>query len=129
MASDASKTILIAEDQESIRVLIKGFLEQRGYTVLAAQDGYEAIALLNDYPQDIDLLVTDVLLPGIDGEGVAKHSLAHRPTAEVLYITGFGEEVIPDGSAAFLLKPFRLEDLATKVRLALDKSDRSSRGL
>ena len=120
MASDGSETILIAEDQESIRVLIKGFLEQRGYTVLAAEDGLEAISLLNDYPEAIDLLVTDVLLPGVDGGGVVKRSLECRPSTKVLYITGFGEEVIPNGTATFLLKPFRLEELAQKIRIALD---------
>jgi DNA-binding NtrC family response regulator len=120
MAIDGSETILIAEDQESIRDLIKGFLERRGYTVLAAQDGLEAILLLNDYPEAIDLVVTDVLLPGIDGRGVVKRSLERRPSTQVLYITGFGEEVIPDGAATFLLKPFRLEELAEKIRSALD---------
>lgn len=120
MPHEGSETILIAEDQESIRVLIKGFLEQRGYTVLAAQDGPEAISLLSDYPAAIDLLVTDVLLPGIDGGGVVKCSLERRPSTQVLYITGFGEEVIPDASATFLLKPFRLEELARKIRTALD---------
>lgn len=121
MASGGSETILIAEDQESIRALIKGFLEQRGYTVLEAQDGSEAISLLNDYPEAIDLLVTDILLPGIDGGGVVKCSLERRPNTRVLYITGFGEEVIPKGSAAFLLKPFRLEELAHKIRTTLDQ--------
>ncbi len=119
MARDGSETILVAEDQESIRVLMKGFLEQRGYKVLSAQDGLEAIALLNDYPETIDLLVTDVLLPGIDGGGVVKHSLVRRPSTQVVYITGFGEDMIPDGAAAFLLKPFRLEELARKIRTAL----------
>jgi DNA-binding response OmpR family regulator len=125
MASDGSETILIAEDQESIRVLIKGFLEQRGYTVLAAEDGLEAISVLNDYPEAIDLLVTDVLLPGIDGGGVVKRSLECRPSTQVLYITGFGEEVIPNGAATFLLKPFRLEELAQKIRTALDNRPRN----
>jgi two-component system, cell cycle sensor histidine kinase and response regulator CckA len=129
MASDGSETILIAEDQESIRVLIKAFLEQRGYTVLAAEDGLEAISLLNDYPQTIDLLVTDVLLPGIDGGGVVKRSLERRPTIQVLYVTGFGEEAIPDGSAPFLLKPFRLEELAQKIRAMLNNSRSTSREL
>jgi CheY-like chemotaxis protein len=78
MARDGSETILIAEDQESIRVLIRAFLEQRGYTLLAAQDGLEAISLLNDYPQSIDLLVTDVLLPRIDGGGC--QAFARTPT-------------------------------------------------
>jgi DNA-binding response OmpR family regulator len=120
METEGSETILIAEDQESIRVLIKGFLEQRGYTVLSAQDGLEAIALLNDYPEGIDLLVTDVLLPGIDGGGVVNRSRECRPGTQVLYITGFGEDVIPNGTATFLLKPFRLEELARKIRSALD---------
>jgi len=125
MASDGSETILVAEDQESIRDLIKGFLERRGYRVLAAQDGLEAILLLHDYPEAIDLLVTDVLLPGIDGSGVVKRSLERRPGTQVLYITGFGEEVIPDGAATFLLKPFRLEELAEKIRTALDNRPRN----
>lgn len=129
MASDGPETILIAEDQESIRVLIKGFLEQRGYRVLAAQDGLEAITLLNDYPQSIDLLVTDVLLPGIDGGGIVKLSLERRPKIQVLYITGFGEEMIPDATAAFLLKPFRLDELACKIRTALDNNRSTSHEL
>lgn len=127
MANDGTETILIAEDQESIRVLIKAFLEQRGYTVLAAQNGLEAISLVNDYPQNIDLLLTDVLLPDMNGGGVFNHSLKRRPTIQVLYITGLGEEVIPDTTATFLLKPFRMEELARKVRAALDNSRSPSR--
>jgi DNA-binding NtrC family response regulator len=125
MGTDTSETILIVEDQESIRGLIKAFLEQRGYRVLAAQDGLEAISLLNDYPHRIDLLVTDVLLPGIDGAGIVKHSLQRRPTTQVFYITGFGEEAIPEGTATFLLKPFRLEELARKIRTTLDTRPRN----
>jgi two-component system, cell cycle sensor histidine kinase and response regulator CckA len=122
MVSDGSETILIAEDQESIRVLIKEFLEQRGYRVLAAQDGLEALSLLNDYPETIDLLITDILLPGIGGGGIVKRSLERRPAIQVLYITGFGQEAIPDATATFLLKPFRLEHLARTIRAMLTKS-------
>ena len=111
-----TETILIVEDQESVRDLLKTFLEQRGYTVLAAQDGEEAKCLFYDYPNDIDLLVTDVVLPGMDGSGVARLFLERRPTTQVLFISGFGEEVLPDASAAFLRKPFHLEELATTVR-------------
>lgn len=129
MVGDGSETILIAEDQEGIRDLIKAFLEKRGYTVLAAEDGLEALLLLEDYPQTIDLLITDVLLPGIDGAGVVKRCLERRPAIQVLYITGFGEEAIPDATATFLLKPFRLEDLARTIRAMLNKSCRTTHEL
>ncbi len=117
------ETILLVEDDVSIRTLIKTFLEKRGYTVLAAHDGAKALSLLDSYPRPIHLLVTDLVMPGIGGGDIALRSLSRRPNTQILYISGFTDEVLPDSAAAFLQKPFRLEELEMKIRTMLDRAD------
>ncbi len=114
------ETILLVEDDANIRTILKTFLEKRGYTVLAAHDGRKALSLLDGYPQAIHLLVTDVVMPGLGGRDIAKESRRRRPTTQILYISGFTDEVVPDSAVAFLQKPFRLEELEAKIRTILD---------
>jgi two-component system, cell cycle sensor histidine kinase and response regulator CckA len=121
-----SETILLVEDQESLRLLIKAFLEQQGYTVLAAGNGMEALSLVDRCPQPIHLLVTDVVMPDIRGTELAERLLKYRPNTRVIYISGYSDEEITDSAAAFLQKPFRMQELGAKIREMLDKSRASA---
>jgi PAS domain S-box-containing protein len=121
-----SETILLVEDQESIRVLTKTFLEQQGYTVLAAGNGMEALSIVDGYPRSIHLLVTDVVMPDIRGTEVAERLLKCWPSMPIIYISGYSDEEITDSSAAFLQKPFRMQELGAKIRSMLDKSRASA---
>lgn len=116
-----SETILLAEDQESIRILTKSFLEQEGYTVLEAGTGLEALSLVDGYPGPIHLLVTDLVMPGIRGTEFAERLLERRPNVPVIYISGYSDEEINDPAAAFIQKPFRLQELGAKIRSILDR--------
>lgn len=117
-----SETILLVEDQESLRILTKSFLEQEGYTVLQAETGLEALSLVDGYPDPIHLLVTDLVMPGIRGTEFAERLLERRPNIQVIYISGYSDEEMTDPAAAFLQKPFRLQELGAKIRTILDKS-------
>jgi two-component system cell cycle sensor histidine kinase/response regulator CckA len=118
---DGSETILLVEDQDSLRILTKSFLEQRGYTIIDAENGLEALSLVDGYPDPIHLLVTDLVMPGIRGTEVAKRLLERRPNVQVIYISGYSDEEITDSAAAFLQKPFRLQELGVKIRNMLDR--------
>jgi CheY-like chemotaxis protein len=117
-----SETILLVEDQESLRLLIKAFLEQQGYTILAAGNGMEALSLVDRCPEPIHLLVTDVVMPNIRGTELAERLLKCRPNTQVIYISGYSDEEITDSAAAFLQKPFRMQELGAKIREMLDES-------
>lgn len=121
-----SETILLVEDQESLRVLTKTFLEKQGYTVLAAGNGMEALSIVEGYPRSIHLLVTDVVMPDIRGTEVAERLLRCRPNTQIIYISGYSDEEINDSTAAFLQKPFRMQELGAKIRNMLDKSRASA---
>lgn len=117
---NGSETILLAEDQESLRILIKAFLEQQGYTVLVAENGREALSLLESYPGVIHMLITDVVMPEVRGTDVVERSVKCRPNMRVIYISGYFDEEIANSSAAFLQKPFGMQELGAKIRSALD---------
>jgi PAS domain S-box-containing protein len=121
-----SETILVVEDQESLRVLTKTFLEQQGYIVLEAENGLEALSLVDTYQEPIHLLVTDLVMPGIRGTEVAERLLERRPDVQVIYISGYSDEEVTDSAPAFLQKPFRLQELGAKIRSMLDQSRNSA---
>ncbi len=119
------ETVLFVEDEEVVRGLGIRVLEQLGYKVLHAPGGPEAIALSGSYDGRIDLLVTDVVMPGMNGRELAQHFLEVRPEMKVLYTSGYTEravahhEVLEEG-LAFLSKPYPLSSLAKKIREVLD---------
>ena len=111
-------TILVVEDEAGIRELIRKILQRERYRVLEAGSAEEALALAQG--QSIDLLITDVMLPGIHGPELARRMQQATPHLKILFISGYtGEEQVPAG-ARFLAKPFTLSALLDKVRAALE---------
>jgi DNA-binding response OmpR family regulator len=117
-------TILVVEDEEPIRLLMETILQREGYTVLCATDGEEAAKRIDsEYPQ-IDLLVTDLSLPGLSGDAVAEKVRKAWPESKVLFASGsFGqvpkENLHRIANATFLVKPFRPKELVAAVAALL----------
>jgi two-component system cell cycle sensor histidine kinase/response regulator CckA len=127
MKSDASETILLVEDQAEVRNLVRRVLEARGYHVLEAASGQDALRLIVQYVGAIDLLLTDLMMPGMTGREVALLLAPAHPKMKVLYLSGYTDEsIVPHGllepGSAFLPKPFSAEALARKIRAVLDAS-------
>jgi PAS domain S-box-containing protein len=119
------ETILLVEDELVVRRLVAEILESSGYTVLQAGDGPSALELLRRHTGPLDLLVTDVVMPGMSGPDVAGAVAAMRPGAQVLYISGYtdssvGQHGVLEPGIAFLQKPFAADVLTRKVREVLD---------
>ena len=112
-----SPTILLVEDQEEVRNLVRRVLSARGYHVLAAASGQDALRLTVQFAGPIDLLVTDVMMPGMNGREVALLLAPAHPKMKTLYLSGYPDE---SPGIAFLQKPFTAESLAQKVREVLD---------
>ncbi len=122
-----TETILVAEDDDMIRTLARIALSDRGYRLLEAHDGLEALAIAERFPGDISLLVADINMPRMDGAELASRLLVRRPTLRVLFITGFAAETVmqtaPRGPrVAVLEKPFDAERLVASVRALLDRA-------
>jgi GAF domain-containing protein/ActR/RegA family two-component response regulator len=125
--SRASETILLVEDEADVRELAREILEMRGYTVLEAARGDEALRLCQDTPQPIDLLLTDVVMPQMSGPELARRLLALRPGTKVVYMSGYtddalGHHGVLDPDIILLQKPFTPETLTQHLRQALDGS-------
>ncbi|MBT7069234.1 MAG: response regulator [Verrucomicrobia bacterium] len=120
-----SETVLLVEDEKSIRITVQIFLEDLGYTVLVAENPEEALNVAAEHDGEIDLLITDVIMPGMNGRDLANRLLELRPALEYLFISGFTADVIAqrgilDDSVRFLSKPFGRDTLARKLREVLD---------
>src|SRR5262249_14722019 len=120
----ASETILLVEDEEAVRRLARGLLERRGYRVLEAPNGAEALRVAAEHSGPIDLLITDIVMPWMRGRELAARLSAARPQIHILYISGYTDGSIQESGelepgAAFLEKPFSSEALARKVREVL----------
>jgi signal transduction histidine kinase/ActR/RegA family two-component response regulator len=120
-----TETILLVEDDEAILDLGKMILENLGYTVFAAQTPVDAIRLAEGHPVDIQLLITDVVMPEMNGRELAERLSAIRPNLKCLYMSGYTADVIAhrgilDEGLNFIQKPFGSDDLAARVRQVLD---------
>jgi hypothetical protein len=122
-----SETILVVEDEESVRHFVRDSLTHCGYSVLEAADGRQAEEIWRRAPEQIHLLLTDVVLPGVGGCELAVRLKDDRPSLKVLFMSGYTDERVTreisgEAGAPFLPKPFALPVLARKVREALDST-------
>ncbi len=120
-----TETVLLAEDEDSVRVLARRILERSGYTVLAASGGAEALELAARAGGAVDLLVTDVVMPEMSGTELAQRLRASHPGLRVLYMSGYTEDAtvhhrVEGLPSAFLPKPFAPDTFVRRVREALD---------
>lgn len=120
-----TETLLVAEDELPMLAVLVHALEERGYTVLATANPAEACQLAQHHAGSIDLLLTDVVMPGMNGNELHQRILQLRPDIKVLFMSGYTGDIVArrglmDEHTHFLQKPFRLANLAQKVRAALD---------
>ncbi|MBN1652260.1 MAG: response regulator [Deltaproteobacteria bacterium] len=125
MRSTGNETIIVVEDAEALRNVARRSLEEAGYTVLTAADGGEALSICAQHAGDIHLLVTDVVMPRMNGRSLAQKLSKAQPTLKVLYMSGYPDSSIVhhgvlDAEAHFLGKPFTAAELTRKVREVLD---------
>jgi two-component system cell cycle sensor histidine kinase/response regulator CckA len=121
-----TETVLLVEDEEGVRRLAQRALESSGYRVLAARDGEEALAQAARHDGPLHALVTDLVMPGMNGSELAERLRQVRPGIKVLYMSGYAEDVlvrhnVAVSDLAFLQKPFGKRELALKVRAVLDR--------
>jgi CheY-like chemotaxis protein len=107
------ETILLVEDEEAVRGLVREILIRLGYRVLVASDGIEALALSREFAEPIHLLLTDVVMPAMDGRELAERMRITRPDTRILFMSGYAEPPIPDD--VLLQKPVSPDVLARKV--------------
>ncbi len=127
-----SETILLVEDDEALRTLAGNVLSRYGYRVLSARDGQEALGVSKNHRDQIQLLVTDVIMPGMSGRELADSLLQSRPDLKVLYMTGYTDDTLVrhglvEEGVAVLEKPFAPDELARKVRDILGPPQRLGR--
>jgi two-component system cell cycle sensor histidine kinase/response regulator CckA len=120
-----SETVLLVEDEEIVRTLVQEMLEDDGYAVLAASGGGEALELARAHDGPIDVLLTDVVMPGLSGQQLAAQLVEERPDVRVLFASGYAEDAIANHGVlrpgtAFLEKPFTAPELASTLRHLLD---------
>jgi PAS domain S-box-containing protein len=123
-AQQGTETLLLVEDEDAVRALVRNVLKERGYRVMEASRGQDALDLAEQYWGQIDLLVTDVVMPQMSGRELARRLANLRPQIKVLYISGYADNTVwyqggLNSAVAFLQKPFSPEALAHKVREVL----------
>jgi DNA-binding response OmpR family regulator len=116
---------LLVEDEEMVREPARRMLVRHGYQVLAASTGHDALKVLSEYTGVVDLLLTDVVMPGLSGKDLAIDVVAHRPKTKVLFMSGYSQDVIVhqgvlDAGVHLIEKPFSADGLLRKVREVLD---------
>lgn len=116
-------TILLVEDEETVRFFVSRTLRRQGYRVLEASGGDQAIAILKSDPGAIDLLLTDVMMSGMRGPQLRDQALAIRPDLEVLFMSGYAEDrsAVNASADCFIAKPFATEELFAKVSALIRK--------
>lgn len=127
--NSGTETVLLVEDEESVRALVRETLESKGYRVFEAENGEAALRLTARLSRPVDVLITDVVMPGMSGRELSVRLSASCPNTKVLYLSGYTEDAIIhegvlDPGTAFLQKPFTLQALARKLREVLGESAR-----
>jgi CheY-like chemotaxis protein len=128
-ALQGNETVLLVEDDASVRVMTFNMLRHLGYEVLQARSGQEALAMVDQHEGTVDLLLTDVVMPGMNGRELAEQLRKHRPQTTVLFTSGYAEDVIVhhgivDQDINFIPKPFAMQSLGIKLREVLDGAKR-----
>ena len=128
LAMKGKETILLVEDEETVRQMTKMILEKHGYIVLEASNGQEALIVAKEHRGVLQLLVTDLMMPKVCGRELADELITIMPGLRVLFMTGYTDDVILHQSvesmpANLLRKPFSLADLTNKVREVLDRDN------
>jgi signal transduction histidine kinase/DNA-binding response OmpR family regulator len=120
------ETILVAEDEDTLRKLVARILESRGYRVLQARDGKHALEICEKYPGEIDVLICDVIMPQMDGRQLVQRAIPLKPKMKVIYTSGYTEDAIVhrgilDTGIFFIKKPFNSDTLLEKVRSVIGR--------
>lgn len=120
-----NETVLLVDDEPGILSMAKEVLVEYGYQIITADSPIEALVLAAEYPQAIDLLLTDVIMPNMNGKELSQQMTTQRPKLRTLYMSGYTDNVIAANhtlakDVAFLQKPFSVQTLLTKVRQVLD---------
>jgi len=124
LSAGGSETVLVVEDEEAVRELTVRILRERGYTVLEAADGRQALQLAREFSNAIDLVITDVIMPGVSGSALVAQLESCRPQIKSLFVSGYADDAIVrhgilNSNLAFLQKPFTVENLLRKIREVL----------
>jgi CheY-like chemotaxis protein len=120
-----TETILLVEDEASVRHLVKQVLRRKGYHVLEAQHGGEALLICERYDRDIHLMITDIVMPQMSGRELAARLRSIRPALKIAYMSGYTDDAVvrhgvSEAGIAFLQKPFTPDVLLSKIRRVLD---------
>jgi PAS domain S-box-containing protein len=131
-SSQGKEVVLLVEDEPQVRCIVKEILQLQGYTILEAKDGEEAIEISENYSGSIQLMLTDVIMPRMNGRELFEQLRSLRPEMKVLYMSGYTEGVIArhgtlEEGTTLIQKPFSFEDLTRKVRECLDSSGLKAR--
>lgn len=117
--SPTGPTILVVDDEAGVRVMIARMLSLSGYSVVSAQSGEEALAIARDYAAPLDLVLTDVRMPGMSGPELVEELVKMRPGIRVMYMSAYSRDVLPAGvrdtDIPFLNKPFTMRTLALSI--------------
>ena len=129
VAVTGTETVLVVEDEPGIRRIVVRALREVGYLVLEASESEDALRLADRHPDPIDIMITDVVMPGLGGQDLAERFTAVRPDAAVLFVSGYTRNAIVhhgvlDEGTEFLQKPFSPADLQARVRRILDARKR-----
>lgn len=129
LETSGTETLLIVENESAIRNLLQVALRRNGYTVLAAESGREALEVVRNHAGTIHLLITDVVMPDMDGPELVKQLSSIRPDTPALFMSGYMDDTLGDRgvlstNANFIQKPFSPRAIAKKVRDILDGVER-----
>jgi two-component system cell cycle sensor histidine kinase/response regulator CckA len=123
-AARSWETILLVEDEDCIREITRRILEMHGYTVLTAANANEGIRVFDDYDGAINLVVTDIMMPGMNGRELVRRLNERAPGLKTIFISGYDCNVAradsPDPKINYLQKPFTVDELARKIREVID---------
>jgi two-component system cell cycle sensor histidine kinase/response regulator CckA len=118
-------TVMLVEDEDPVRIFGARALRNKGYNVIEARSGEAALELMGETAEKIDLIITDVVMPRMDGPGLVREVRETHPNMKVIFISGYTEDSFrqrldSDSNIHFLPKPFSLKQLATKVKEVID---------